>query len=81
MTPQEINDRFLGYFVRVHPISEKTIVTGETIDQLYGPHITVNDLYLDFQGYNVWDYFDKSGNYLGADMDGIAPVFRTQEGH
>ena len=26
-------------------------------------------------GYNVWDYFDAEGRYLGPDICGIEPIF------
>lgn len=26
-------------------------------------------------GYNVWDYFDAGGRYLGPDICGIEPIF------
>ena len=30
------------------------------------------------EGYNVSDYFDSSGNYLGPDEHGIEPIFNPQ---
>ncbi len=29
----------------------------------------------DPEGYNAWDYFSTSGEYLGPDEDGIEPIF------
>jgi hypothetical protein len=30
---------------------------------------------IDHEGYNVWDYFDEQGRYLGPDHLGVEPVF------
>jgi hypothetical protein len=31
------------------------------------------------EGYNVADYFDQDGNYLGPDEHGIEPIFDEAE--
>lgn len=33
----------------------------------------------EYPGARVYDYFDPEGRYLGADVDGIEPLFAAEE--
>ncbi|NWG72770.1 MAG: hypothetical protein HXY23_14355 [Parvularculaceae bacterium] len=47
---------------------------SKMIEKFAGWNTTDTDL----AGYNVWDYFDFDGTYLGPDVDGIEPVFEFE---
>lgn len=55
----------------------KTLTAGETydIDTLEFSGWNNGE---ENDGYNCWDYFSSSGEYLGADEDGIEPVFAAE---
>ena len=64
----------ISNFERDEPMKTRKLTKGETYDlDTLTPAGWSGEA---TEGYSCWDYFDSDGVYLGADEDGIEPLFR-----